>query len=72
MAATNTAAVAVVELKARDLLPQGVTYCPNPAMPLWSGHPRVYIDVASTGAGKCPYCGTVYRLAAGEAVNGAH
>ena len=26
------------------------------------GHPRVFIDVAGHGEGKCPYCGTVYRL----------
>ena len=24
-------------------------FCPNPAMPLWSWHPRVYLDVAPTG-----------------------
>ena len=41
-------------------------FCPNPKMPLWSNHPRVFIDVATTGAGTCPYCGTVYRLKAGE------
>ncbi|MDQ8003010.1 MAG: zinc-finger domain-containing protein, partial [Pseudomonadota bacterium] len=26
----------------------------------------VYLDVARTGEAKCPYCGTVYRLKAGE------
>ena len=31
----------VVELAAKDLLGPGVTFCPNPAMPLWSNHPRV-------------------------------
>ena len=31
--------------------------------------PKVFIDVASTGEGKCPYCGTVYRLKAGEKVH---
>jgi uncharacterized Zn-finger protein len=56
----------VVELAAKDLQGHGVTFCPNPKMPLWSGHPRVFIDVATTGEGKCPYCGTVYRLKAGE------
>jgi len=29
----------------------------------------VFIDVATTGEGKCPYCGTVYRLKAGEVVH---
>ena len=37
-------------------------HCPNPAMPLWSSHPRVFLDVAATGAVSCPYCGTRYRL----------
>jgi uncharacterized Zn-finger protein len=32
----------------------------------------VYIDVATTGEGKCPYCGTVYRLMAGEKLHAAH
>jgi uncharacterized Zn-finger protein len=35
-------------------------------MPLWSHHPRVFIDVAKAGSGVCPYCGTLYRLKAGE------
>ena len=37
-------------------------YCPNPAMPLWSSHPRVFLDVAATGEAMCPYCGTRYRM----------
>jgi len=40
-------------------------FCPNPAMTLWSSHPRVFLDVADTGAAMCPYCGTEYRLAGG-------
>ena len=63
---------AVVELTAKELQGPGVTYCPNPRMPLWSNHPRVYIDVATTGAGACPYCGTVYRLKAGEHLAHSH
>ena len=35
-------------------------------MKLWNSHPKVYLDVARTGEAKCPYCGTVYRLKAGE------
>ena len=62
---------AVVELTARELHGAGVAFCPNPAMPLWSNHPRVYIDLAH-GDGKCPYCGTVYRLKAGEKLASAH
>jgi uncharacterized Zn-finger protein len=49
-----------------------VVFCPNPKMPLWSTHPRVFIDVASTGEGWCPYCGTHYRLKAGEKVSAHH
>jgi uncharacterized Zn-finger protein len=56
----------VVELAAADLVGHGSTFCPNPKMPLWSGHPKVFIDVGHSGEGKCPYCGTVYRLKAGE------
>jgi uncharacterized Zn-finger protein len=62
----------VVELSAADLVGPGVVFCPNPKMPLWSNHPKVYIDVATAGEGSCPYCGTVYRLAAGETVRREH
>jgi uncharacterized Zn-finger protein len=63
---------AVVELAASDLAAPGVIFCPNPKMALWSNHPRVFIDVVSTGEGKCPYCGTLYRLRAGERVASGH
>jgi len=62
----------VVEVTAQDLQGHGAVFCPNPRMPLWSGHPRVFIDVASTGEGRCPYCGTVYRMKAGEVAGHAH
>ena len=55
-----------VELTAAELLGPGVVFCPNPKMPLWSNHPRVFIDVATGGVGKCPYCGTEYRLKPGD------
>jgi uncharacterized Zn-finger protein len=61
-------AQAQVEVTANDLHGGVAVFCPNPKMVLWSTHPRVFIDVATTGEGKCPYCGTVYRLKAGEAV----
>jgi uncharacterized Zn-finger protein len=63
---------AVVELLAKDLNPQGGVYCPSPKadMKLWSSHPKVYLNVAGTGQGKCPYCGTVYQLKAGEHFHG--
>ena len=63
---------AVVGLAASDLIGPGVVFCPNPRMPLWSTHPKVFIDVATQGEGRCPYCGTVYRLKAGEKAHGAH
>lgn len=56
----------VVELAARDL----PAFCPNPSMPVWNHHPRVFLDVATSGSAMCPYCGTVYRLKAGETVGG--
>ena len=33
---------------------------------VWEGHPKVFIDLSHDGQGKCPYCGTVYKLKAGE------
>ena len=65
----SSEAKAVVEVTAKDLQGEGVVFCPNPKMTLWSGHPRVFIDVGTTGEGKCPYCGTVYRVKAGEVIH---
>ena len=64
----------VVELVARDLNPQGGVHCPSPKadMKLWNTHPKVYLDVARTGEARCPYCGTVYRLKAGESIGHGH
>ena len=63
-----------IELLAKDLNDQGGVFCPNPKadMQLWSAHPKVYLDVARTGEAKCPYCGTLYRLKAGETVSSRH
>ncbi|MFM6985697.1 MAG: zinc-finger domain-containing protein [Hydrogenophaga sp.] len=63
-----------IELSAKDLNAQGGVFCPNPKadMKLWSGHPKVFLDVARTGEARCPYCGTVYRLKAGEVAPHAH
>lgn len=69
---TTTKAKAVVEVGAKDLHGGASVFCPNPKMPLWSNHPRVFIDVATTGEGSCPYCGTVYRLKAGEKLSAGH
>ncbi|MEK8048377.1 zinc-finger domain-containing protein [Ideonella margarita] len=62
----------VVEVTAQDLHGPGVVFCPNPKMTLWSNHPKVYVDLSHTGEGKCPYCGTVYRLKAGEKISAGH
>jgi uncharacterized Zn-finger protein len=62
----------VVELSAADLQGPGVIACPNPKMALWSNHPRVFIDLSHGGQGVCPYCGTVYRLKAGEHLHAHH
>ena len=63
---------AVVELAAKDLNGNGGIFCPSPVagMKLWNTHPRVFLDVARTGAARCPYCGTVYKLKAGEHFSG--
>ena len=41
-------------------------FCPNPAMPLWSSHPRVFLDIADTGEMRCPYCSTLYVYRGGK------
>ena len=63
----DASAPSFVEVTERDL----PLHCPNPAMPLWSTHPRVFLDVAATGEAMCPYCGTRYRLL-GSPRKGAH
>jgi len=42
-------------------------HCPLASQKLWNAHPRVYLPVEATGEARCPYCGTLYRLAAGAA-----
>ena len=63
-----------VELLASDLNPQGGVFCPSPKadMKLWNSHPKVYLDVGKTGQAKCPYCGTLYALKAGQVLGHAH
>jgi uncharacterized Zn-finger protein len=63
-----------IELLASELNPQGSVFCPSAKadMTLQSSHPKVYLDVAKTGVAKCPYCGTVYALKAGEHFGGGH
>jgi uncharacterized Zn-finger protein len=45
-----------VEVTQKDL----PLHCPMPGAPLWSRHPRVFLDVAARGEALCPYCGTKY------------
>lgn len=64
----------VIELTAQEVQAHGGVFCPNPkaGMQIWNTHPRVFIDIAHLGEGKCPYCGTVYRLKAGEHLKSGH
>jgi uncharacterized Zn-finger protein len=52
------------EVAAKDL----PLHCPTKEVALWASHPRVYMDMTETGTATCPYCGTVYKLKAGEHV----
>jgi uncharacterized Zn-finger protein len=59
----------VVELTTENL----PAFCPNPSMPVWNHHPRVFLDLGPQGEAMCPYCGTRYRLKAGQpAKSSAH
>ncbi len=53
-----------IEVTAKDL----PLHCPTDAVALWASHPRVFLDIAKTGEAVCPYCGTKYKLKAGEHV----
>jgi uncharacterized Zn-finger protein len=64
----GTADAAAVAVGPQDL----PVFCPNPRMPLWSSHPRVFLDAAANGEARCPYCGTVYRLQGGAAKSSGH
>lgn len=59
-------ATAVVELDSKDL----PAHCPNDAMPIWSSHPRVFLEFAANGEARCPYCSTTYRLKPGVVMHG--
>ena len=61
-----TPAESAVELGEADL----PAFCPNPAMPVWNHHPRVFLELSKSGRAMCPYCGTVYRLKSGATAGG--
>jgi len=44
-------------------------HCPIKEVALWASHPRVFLDITVTGEAKCPYCGTQYKLKAGEVIS---
>ena len=46
----------LIEVTERDL----PLHCPMPRTPVWSYHPRVFLDVAEAGETRCPYCSTLY------------
>ena len=50
----------IIEVTAHDL----PLHCPTPNAPLWSQHPRVFLDVLKTGEVTCPYCSAKYVLRA--------
>ncbi len=60
----NTDTARQVEVNEKDL----PLHCPVPGAPLWSRHPRVFLDVVKQGEALCPYCGTkfVYKGAASK------
>lgn len=53
------------EVTAKDL----PLHCPTKEVALWASHPRVFLDIAKTGHVACPYCGTKYKLKAGEVIS---
>lgn len=53
-----------IEVLAKDL----PLHCPTAEMALWCAHPRVFLQIEETGQALCPYCGTTYKLKAGEVV----
>lgn len=54
-----------IEVSAQDL----PLHCPTSETALWCSHPRVFLDMTATGSALCPYCGTKYRLKAGEVLH---
>jgi uncharacterized Zn-finger protein len=36
--------------------------CPTKSMQTWNSHPKVYLELDSSGKAICQYCGAVYIL----------
>ncbi|MSQ18536.1 MAG: zinc-finger domain-containing protein [Betaproteobacteria bacterium] len=45
-----------IEITQKDL----PLHCPMTRTPVWSNHPRVFLQPGADGESRCPYCGTVY------------
>ncbi len=57
---TTPNAQTAIEVKTSDL----PIHCPLEGSSLWNSHPRVFIPVEENGGeAKCPYCGTIFKLA---------
>lgn len=39
-------------------------HCPMDGMTLWNSHPRVFLDIKTSGRARCPYCSAEYVLKA--------
>lgn len=63
---TTSPAITVLD---KDLNSHGGVFCPSPLaqMPIWNHHPKVFLDVSTTGQATCAYCGTRYVLSASPA-----
>ena len=64
MTESNSAAASNAETEVIVTSADLPLHCPMPGTSLWNSHPRVFIPVEEVGDEyKCPYCGTVYRMA---------
>ncbi len=59
--------IAPIEITAHQL----PLYCPLPDAPLWARHPRVFLDITTSGDVVCPYCSAHYVFK-GELPKGQH
>ena len=66
MSAADPASNQSIVVTARDL----PLHCPPRSAPLWSQHPRVFLDIEETGEILCPYCSTHYVLEGGPRKGG--